>query len=391
MKKYTKEDEEKLGKLNQEGLSPKEILEYFPGRSYSAIRSKLVNMKLKVKETDTGEETTPFEKKLIKFLESKSQITVLDLANRFDIGPNTIKKTLDNLYDRGYNLKVRDGEDQYIELRKESTPEPPLKISIKDFFNKEIKFGAIADTHLGSKYERMDILNILYDIFQKENINVVLHGGNYVDGEFYFNKYETYTKGFDEMIDNFIEKYPQREGIKTHFISGDDHEGWWMQREGLDAGRVVVERAKEAGREDLVYLGYQERDLVLKNKKGSALLRIMHAGGGTAYADSYSTQKMVESFAEGEKPHILLVGHYHKSIYHTPRGIHVIQLGTTQDQTKFMRKKKLRAHMGGWIVTLNQAETGEINRFQPEWIHFWNKEFYRLKEEGKETLEGIIK
>lgn len=49
----------------------------------------------------------------------------------------------------------------------------------------------------------------------------------------------------------------------------------------------------------------------------------------------------------------------------------------TEDQTPFMRKKKLEAHVGGALVKLTQdPETGAIVRFQPEMMRFFNRGFY---------------
>lgn len=375
--KWTEKEIETAKQYNNQGLSPVEISQKFPNRSYQSVRSKLCNLGLGIKHEERKIEViNKLEKKLLKVLQSEEKQDIINLSNQYDVAPKAIQQAVENLKKEGYNVKL---EEREVGLSKDMEPYKPLTVNTKDFFGGEIKFGAIADAHIGSKYERLDILNGLYDIFEKEGVKKVYVGGNYVDGEFYFNKYEVYTKGFDDMIDNFLKKYPKRKGIKTYFVSGDDHEGWWMQREGLDPGRVVTDRQNNFDRDDLVDLGYQERDIIFKAPKGEAIMRIMHAGGGTSYADSYATQKMVESFAEGEKPHILLVGHYHKSIYHTPRGIHTLQLGTTQDQTRFMRKRKLRAHLGGWLVEMNQAPTGEINRFKPEWLQFWGKEFYRSK------------
>jgi hypothetical protein len=44
-----------------------------------------------------------------------------------------------------------------------------------------------------------------------------------------------------------IENYPQRKGITTHYISGDDHEGWWIHRECVNVGEYFEMRAKKAG------------------------------------------------------------------------------------------------------------------------------------------------
>jgi len=391
MTKYSKEEIDRIKELNAQGFTPKEIAKYFPNRSYDAVTRKIHSMNLKVQSINKPIIKETFDEKLCKKLLDEKH-TITELANFYDVGPKTIEETISRLKKKGYNLAL---EEETVSIKKEGQPQKDAyKINVKDFFGNKIKFGAIADTHVGSKSERLDILNTLYDIFKKEGVKVVLHGGNYIDGEFYFNKHETKTRGLDDMIEYFLENYPKRDGIQTWFISGDDHEGWWTQREGVDVGKMIIERQEEFNRNDLVYLGYQERDIILKAPKGEAILRLMHAGGGTAYADSYSTQKIVESYQEGEKPHILLVGHYHKAIYHNPRGIHVVQLGCTQNQTRFMRKKKIRAHLGGWIIDLNQAPTGEINRFKPEWIQFWSEKFYTNKlgkERNQQPLERKLK
>jgi hypothetical protein len=54
-----------------------------------------------------------------------------------------------------------------------------------------------------------------------------------------------------------------------------------------------------------------------------------------------------------------------------------MQTGTTEDQTTFMRKKKLEAHVGGGMIKLTQdPESGAIVRFRPEFQRFFNKGFY---------------
>lgn len=404
-KKWTEQEEQKLRDLNLQGLSLREIVDNFPERGFDSIRNKYRSLNLRPNHNPVEEED-PLETKLISLVKKKKR-TVIELANELDVSPNRVKDTVSDLHSRGYVINV---EDDAVSLRIEDSPIKKIDVSkffsgkpdkvylIKDGERVEVdgfnyKFGAIADTHLGSKYERLDVLHNLYDIFEKEGVKIVLHGGNYVDGEFRFNKLETKTHGFDEMIDYFLRNYPKRKGIKTLFISGDDHEGWWTQDKGIDPGKVIEERQSKYGRDDLVYLGYQEANLELRTKGGSALLKLLHGGKGTSYADSYRTQKMTEAFQEGEKPHILLVGHYHKALYHTPRGVHAVLLGCTQDQTRFMRKNEIKAAVGGWLIEINQADTGEINRFKPEFIQYWNQGFYQEQITHKESkeLDDILK
>jgi hypothetical protein len=72
----------------------------------------------------------------------------------------------------------------------------------------------------------------------------------------------------------------------------------------------------------------------------------------------------------GEKPHILLAGHAHKSFFYETRNVHVFETGTTCMQTGFMRGKKLAAHTGFWIVDVWTNENG-ISRIRPEWTPFY--------------------
>jgi hypothetical protein len=125
-------------------------------------------------------------------------------------------------------------------------------------------------------------------------------------------------------------------------------------------------------------LGYVEADIEINQGgyENDSWIRVMHAGGGSAYATSYAPQKIIESYQGGEKPSVLFIGHYHKLSYNVIRNVHVIQMGCTQDQSIFMRKKKIEAHVGGGLVHLWRDKNGIINRVAPELITVFDKKFY---------------
>lgn len=170
-----------------------------------------------------------------------------------------------------------------------------------------------------------------------------------------------------------------------------NHEGWYIQREGVDFGRRLEQTARDKGREDLIFLGHVEADVALiasqetsKNLGWSTkeqILRLFHPGGGTAYAISYAPQKIVESYQGREKPNILLVGHYHKQGFFQTRNVYTILCGTCSDQSIFMRKNKNTAEVGGWLIKIQFGEDGEITRFVPEWFGFYDRGFYQKKYE----------
>jgi predicted phosphodiesterase len=242
------------------------------------------------------------------------------------------------------------------------------------------RFGVISDTHYGSKYAREDVCDALYDWFAAENVSVVYHAGNWIDGEARFNKYDLIREahGMQAQLDYFVERYPRRAGIETRYVTGDDHEGWYAQREGVDIGKMLEDTAKRTGRTDLVHLGYMEAFITLehtKTKKHSRLL-VMHPGGGSAYATSYAPQKIVEAFQPGEKPGIVILGHYHKLEYLNIRGVHSIQAGCTKDLDPFGRKKRLQYHIGGWVVDAWQDEGGAVTRVRPDLMQFFDRGYY---------------
>ena len=331
--------------------------------------------KIKTSNQTKEDKTDLLEKRLVSLLKTK-QYTIEELSNKTDMLPKNIRKKINELKLGKYNIVHKDHKYELSNQIKEGTEK---KLNIGNWQGKTIKIGFVSDTHLCSKFERMDVLNALYDIYSDEGINTVYHGGNIIDGECRFNRYEIHTHGLTPQVEYCIEKYPKRENVKTFFVTADDHEGWYVQRERINIGRYIQKEAEESGRNDLIYIGHLEADIDLGDKDKS-WMRVMHGGGGTAYALSYTPQKIVESYQGGEKPRILLLGHYHKIDYCFPREVHVIQMGCTCDQTIFMRKKKIQAHIGGGILEMRQAPDGTINRIKVEYITFFDKGFYKGKD-----------
>lgn len=251
-------------------------------------------------------------------------------------------------------------------------------------------FGFCGDQHLCSKYSRLDVLNDLYDHFAEAGVDRVFNAGNWIDGEARFNKHDLLVHGMDAQVEYLAEHYPQRPGIVTYSVAGDDHEGWYAQTMGVDIGRYAERIMRERGRTDWKNLGYMEAftSLVHAKHKSASTLLLAHPGGGSAYAVSYTSQKAVEAFEGGEKPAVAIYGHYHKLWFGNLRNVWVCQSGTSQDQTPFMRKKRLEAHVGGGIMRLVQDEQGAIVRAQVEFFRYFNRGYYndRWSHGGDVTL-----
>lgn len=326
------------------------------------VRVLGVDESLKILDSSTSIDILPHFK-------VNKRITLEELRIKTGTDISNILKGIEALKKSGFNIVENDGS---FELSSIITKNPDSRIQIAK--NKTFKFGLVSDNHLCSKYERLDILHSLYDYFKEEGITTVFQCGNILDGEARFNKFDLKVHGFDNQIKYTIDNWPKIEGIETLFITGDDHEGWYSQAFGIDSGKRLQQDAINMGRTDIKYLGHMEHDVIIESEGTEIKIRLLHPGGGTGYATSYQPQKIVESYNTGEKPHVLLIGHYHKANYEYIRGIHCIQAGTTMQQSPFMRKKRLAAHLGGWIFEFSVTDEGYISRFKSEFIPFFNKE-----------------
>lgn len=357
--------------------SDEKLRKNFPGYSIETLRRMQRRVRREIGVQRKTEDEV-LQEHIVRALGGKSKKTVSELADELDRSPFTVQRLISLLKEKG--VKVDANPDQRIELSSEFTVKEHKILNTDDYFGDgKIRFGFVTDTHLVSKYSRLDVLHALYDIFEREGITTVYHGGNWIDGEAPFNKYDLFCIGVENQVKYFLENYPQKKGLTTYVLSGDDHEGWYVQRDHIDIGKVMEDRAKQFGRNDLVDIGYMERDFTFKRGDGESVIRVIHAGGGSTYAHSYTSQKYVESLQGGEKPAVVLVGHYHKFDHAYPREVHVIQGGCTQDQTPFMRKKKIQAMVGGCIVEIQQDHHGIFNRVKVEWMPFYDKGYYEYK------------
>jgi hypothetical protein len=304
-------------------------------------------------------------------------VTLETLSNRFDVSLGKIREALKVLAAAGKNVHV-DEVFGVASVTSEIARAEDTRIDVSKFHGLDLKYGLTADNHLCSKYARMDVLEALFSIWEEQGVTKVLQAGNMIDGEARFNKFDLLTRpGLEAQAEYLVQEWPHRPGIITEFVCGDDHEGWYVQREGINIVKFLQSAALAAGRTDMVFKAYMEHTYDLLGNTGASTMCLQHAGGGSAYATSYTVQKIVESYQPNEKPNILLVGHFHKAEFGYPRSVLTVQAGCTQDQTPFLRKKRIEAMVGGWTLTFTVDNNGIVHGFTPQWHPFYDRDFYR--------------
>ena len=259
---------------------------------------------------------------------------------------------------QGYQIDFSDG---YFNFKRDLVLKEPGIYEMPKGTDRRLMF--VSDTHLGSKYDRLDILNYLYDRAQEEGIDTVFHVGDLTEGN-YKNRpnheYELRARGVEEQLEYVVNKYPCRDGIKTLFIGGN-HDYTAIRLAGFDIGRAV---SKE--RKDMIYLGQDVADV----SYGKTRIRLFHGNKGGAYAKSYKLQKYVEQLPTEEKPDILLMGHYHNSFYMKYSDVHCFQVPALIDQTPYSRSLGLNNEKGAWLVDLTVNKDGSISTIKPELMDF---------------------
>lgn len=215
----------------------------------------------------------------------------------------------------------------------------------------------ISDTHLASKYDRLDILRYLYEKAEDKGVNFVLHSGDLTDGlsgrqqQLYDLKEASYTGQRDYVID----KYPKSD-IPTYLIAGN-HDLWWVKQCGADIVKDICN-----SRDDLTYLGSDCEDLQI----GKLKIRLYHGKGGGAYAKSYKLQKYLDAIPLEEKPHILQTGHIHQAFYMKQDDTHCFQTSCLQDLTPFERSMGFNNDKSCWWVDVNFDNKGNVHSINQE-------------------------
>lgn len=223
------------------------------------------------------------------------------------------------------------------------------------------KVGIVSDTHLCSSYEEIGKLNATYKFFKEHGVKTVLHAGDIAEGNgkmFRGQELEMHTFGADRQVDYVCDKYPKVDGIKTFFITGN-HGLSHYNSGGIDIGTHIARKRK-----DMMYLGQWKQRIDVNG----LWFDLVHPSGGGAYAYSYKAQKMAEQIPSGDKPQILIQGHYHTAIYFWYREIHIFNAGCFQNQTPYLARKGLYPCIGAWYLKIKHTGL-KIHAITPNFIH----------------------
>ena len=158
---WTNEKNTMLAKLREAGVPVKQIALHF-GTTERAVYAQAHRLNI------TWKRPTPQDIGEIKELNLADNVAasiktkkknLRELADEHDVSPKKILDAIQQLRDR--NILIDTLTDGGFKLARDIAPSKPSIIDVSIHREVEYPKGFVADTHLGSKYERNDVLNAL--------------------------------------------------------------------------------------------------------------------------------------------------------------------------------------------------------------------------------------
>jgi predicted phosphodiesterase len=233
------------------------------------------------------------------------------------------------------------------------------------------KIGVMSDLHIGSKYCLYGPMTEFVNHAYAEGVRAILLGGDSIDGDYPSHGYHELTHvGLDHQVELMARRLPQKQGLTYHGITGN-HDLTFESTNGVNVSKAMLHAFARAGRKDLSLYGNRGAYVRI----GGVVVHLWHPSGGGSYAVSYPMQKKVESYSPGEKPQVLLVGHWHKYAHILDRGVHALAIPTFQGGgSAFAKSLRGTTAIGGLILEWSLTAAGTIRSFRHEVRQYFERE-----------------
>ena len=221
-----------------------------------------------------GEKT----KRLIELINEGK--TVNQISEELNLSQKQVFNYLTMIKNRGFDFYRKyysNGDIIYDVKTKYEIINPMSTEILGDYTNSELKVVVISDTHIGSKYERLDLLNEVYEYCISNNINIIFHCGDVIDNS------ESLKIPVEDIVEYLLKKYPYDSQI-LNFITLGNHDLNPLKDYGQDL-RIVLNNY----RHDLVTLGYTTSMINV----GNDIIALFHPFNGNSYVPNIKTNKII--------------------------------------------------------------------------------------------------
>ena len=325
---------------------------------------------------------------LIELINNK--ISNREICDKFNINQSQLHNLLLDLKNKGVMLSKKyysDGSIQYgtinnfPELKRNGIFEQDNTL-ITDLKESNLKFLLLSDLHFGNELENKELIDRAFNYCIKNNINIILCGGDLIDGT--FTKGEQRISDVYKQIEYFVNNYPHDKNILT-FSVGGDHD-----LSAFSSYSMLLMEVLNNYRHDVVMGGYNNAGINIKNDQ---ILLYHHIATGSMRSTPAT---------------IILVGHCHKYVanlkYNTLNVLlpsasdineslpSVLELETNFDGGYIKNATIKQIYFGDKDIVLSEA-TFPFSRSKTMYYEpIKNVELYKKKEpEVKEESKQLVK
>lgn len=270
---------------------------YYVTKKDDYKNSKALQINGGIKKTEQTKEAknaeTAFVDKIYKYI--KDGMSIEEFMQKFNINYSELLGLIElcRLYDKDIQIIEKNKELFFQKSLPKKIITNSSKANLDELIHTQI--CVVSDTHFGNNRQQLHLLNQIYEEAYKRGINIVLHVGDIVDGDYQIRKENPrlqFLHGFDEQAGYIVDMYPKVKGITTKYILGSHDETHYKN------GQATINSWISRCRKDMEYLG---QDTATINVNGIKIT-MDHPGGGSAQSLSYKPQKRIEILESGSKP-----------------------------------------------------------------------------------------
>lgn len=183
-----------------------------------------------------------------------------EIQEQLNLSVIEFSKILKVIRETGYNTTKHFNSDGSIIVKLNKTlnfkTSNNIRINVKDRILKAI---FISDPHIGSEFDRPDLLKKVVDYAKIHDIHIIFNGGDMIENVYHDSNRKLTNKTVESQVKKVIRIHPHNEAI-TYFNLYGNHDYKSILEEGFDIARYIEDR-----RYDMPSLGYGQCIINLKD------------------------------------------------------------------------------------------------------------------------------
>ncbi len=188
-------------------------------------------------------------------------MTLSEIHEKLGLSITEFNKILKAIKDAGYNTSKSYTSDGQITVRLNRTLDfkssNTIRINVKD---RILRAVFISDPHIGSEFDRPDLLRqVVNDYAKKHDIHVIFNGGDMIENVYPDSPRKLSSPTVEQQVKKALRVHPYNPDI-IYFNLYGNHDYKSILEDGFDVARYIEER-----RFDMVSLGYGKCIINLKD------------------------------------------------------------------------------------------------------------------------------